>query len=73
MAYSESAKKATAKYQKKNYDRISLIVYKGDREIIAKYCETHGKTVNGLINELLENTIPELQEKRLFGEKEDKS
>ena len=64
MAYSESAKRATAKYQRKTYDRISLIVHKGDREIIAKYCETQGKTVNGLINELLEREIKELQERR---------
>lgn len=64
MAYSESAKKATKKYQKKSYDRISLIVHKGDREIIADYCNMHGKTVNGLINELLENEIKELKKKR---------
>lgn len=34
MAYSEAQKEATARYNKKAYDRIDLIVPKGKRQII---------------------------------------
>ena len=37
MAYSDAQKEATARYNKKAYDRINLIVRKGKRKRIAEY------------------------------------
>ena len=62
MAYSEAQKKAVKKYNEKSYDEIKLRVKKGNKEIIQKYAESKNETVNGMINRLLENEIPEIQE-----------
>lgn len=61
MAYSEAQKKAVKKYNEKAYDEIKLRVKKGQKQIIQDYAASHeDKTVNKLINRLLENEIPEL-------------
>ena len=39
MAYSDAQKEATARYNKKAYDRINLIVRKGKRKQISDYAE----------------------------------
>ena len=41
MAYSDAQKEATARYNKKAYDRINLIVRKGKRKRIAEYAASH--------------------------------
>lgn len=56
---SEAQKKATAKYEKKNYDFIYLRVRKGQSKLIREYAEKKGKSLNRLINELLEKEIGE--------------
>lgn len=63
MAYSESQKKAVKKYNEKAYDEIKLRVKKGTKEIIQKYASNNNETVNGMINRLLENEIPEIRNK----------
>lgn len=64
MAYSEAQKKAVKKYNEKSYDEIKLRVKKGQKEIIQNYASSHDdKTVNKLINRLLEQEIEELKEK----------
>ncbi|MBQ8134849.1 MAG: hypothetical protein IJ192_10665 [Clostridia bacterium] len=45
--------KATAKYQKNNYDDIRLRVKKGQREIIKVHAESLGKSLNAYINDLI--------------------
>lgn len=62
MAYSEAQKKAVKKYNEKSYDEIKVRVKKGNKDIIQKHAESKNETVNGLINRLLENEIPKLQE-----------
>lgn len=62
MAYSEAQKKAVKKYNEKSYDEIKLRVKKGNKEIIQKYATDNNETVNGMINRLLENEIPEIKE-----------
>ena len=37
MAYSEAQKEATARYNKKAYDRIDVVVPKGQREMIKAF------------------------------------
>ena len=61
MAYSEAQKKAVKKYNEKSYDEIKLRVKKGNKEIIQKHAEAKNETVNGMINRLLENEIPEIR------------
>ncbi len=62
MAYSEAQKKAVKKYNTKTYDEIKLRVKKGNKDIIQKHAELNNETVNGMINRLLENEIPEIKE-----------
>lgn len=56
MTHIESVKK----YNLKAYDRIEITVPKGSRKLIQTHAENKGKTVNGLVNELLKQEIPEL-------------
>ena len=62
MAYSEAQKKAVKKYNEKSYDEIKVRVKKGSKDIIQRYAESKRETVNGMINRLLENEIPEMKE-----------
>lgn len=50
----EYREKKAIKYIKDNYDQFSLRVPKGDREKYKKLAESQGKSLNGLINELLD-------------------
>lgn len=59
--YSEAQKKAVAKYNAKAYDEIKVRVSKGSKVVISDYANSKGKSINGLVNELLEGEIPELK------------
>ena len=54
MAYSDAQKEATARYNKKAYDRIDLIVKKGQRQIIKDYAASQGKSLNRFICDAIE-------------------
>lgn len=60
--YSIAQKKAVAKYNAKAYDEIKIRVTKGKKAVISQYAQEQGKSINGLVNELLENEIPQLKE-----------
>lgn len=45
--------KANNKYNAKAYDRINIAVPKGRKQAIELYAKKQGKTVNGLLNELI--------------------
>lgn len=62
MAYSEAQKKAVKKYNEKTYDEIKVRVKKGNKDIIQKHAELNNETVNGMINRLLENEIPNIKD-----------
>lgn len=49
MAYSDAQKEATARYNKKAYDRIDVIVPKGKRQIIKDFAAGQGKSLNRFI------------------------
>jgi predicted HicB family RNase H-like nuclease len=49
MKYSEAQKEATARYNKKAYDRIDVIVKKGRRQIIKDFAASQGKSLNRFI------------------------
>ncbi len=54
MGYSDAQKEATARYNKKAYDRIDLIVKKGQRQVIKDYAASQGKSLNRFILDLVE-------------------
>ena len=45
------------KYKKKAYDRIELLVPKGDKDIIKAHAESMGESVNGYIKRAIEETM----------------
>lgn len=49
MKYSDAQKEATARYNKKAYDRINIIVKKGQRQIIKDFAASQGKSLNRFI------------------------
>lgn len=49
--------RAIEKYKKKTYDRIELLVYKGEKQKIKEHAEKKGKTVNNYITELIRNDM----------------
>ena len=57
MGYIESQRAVTARYNKKAYDRIELIVKKGRKAEIKAFAQRQGKSVNRLINDLLEQAM----------------
>ncbi len=62
MAYSEAQKGATARYNKKAYDRIDVVVPKGKREIIKNFAASHGLSMNKFITEAIERAMQEQAE-----------
>ena len=57
MANDNPTYKAIDKYKRKTYDRIELLVYKGEKQKIKDYASRKGKTVNGFITELIRNAM----------------
>lgn len=53
MAYSDAQKEATARYNKKAYDRIEIKVKKGRKAEIFAYAAEQGKSVNQFIIDLI--------------------
>ena len=54
MKYSDAQKEATARYNKKTYEHIDLVVKKGRRQIIKDFAASRGKSVNRFILDLVE-------------------
>ena len=54
VKYSDAQKEATARYNKKTYDRINIIVRKGQRQIIKDYAARQGKSLNRFICDLVD-------------------
>lgn len=54
MPYSEAQKEATARYNKKAYDRINIVVPKGQRQVIADFAKRQGKSLNRFIIDAVE-------------------
>jgi len=44
-------------FQKENYDRINLIVPKGKKQVIKEFAESKGKSLNGFINEAVDEKM----------------
>lgn len=57
MAYSDAQKEATARYNKKAYDRIEIKVKKGRKQEIFDYVAKKNKSVNQFIIELIDKEM----------------
>ena len=57
MAVSKAQQASVNKYVKSNYDRINVTMPKGRKEIIKAHAEARGKSVNGFINEAIEEKL----------------
>ena len=55
--YSDAQKEATARYNKKAYDRIDVIVPKGQRQIIKDFAATQGKSLNRFICDAIQEQM----------------
>lgn len=49
--------KAQNKYISKTYDRINLLVEKGNKERIKAHAAEHGESLNGFINRAISETM----------------
>lgn len=54
---SDAQRKAVAKYNAANYERIELRVDKGYKSMISAHAEARGESVNGFINRAIRETI----------------
>ena len=54
---SDAQRKAVAKYNAANYDRIELRVEKGSKEKIKAHAEGRGESVNAFINRAIDEAI----------------
>ena len=57
MPVSEAQKRATAKYEQQNYDKVLLRLEKGRREIIKAHAEAHGESINGFVSRAIDEAI----------------
>lgn len=64
MAISESQRKAVAKYNAANYERIELRVEKGQKETIKAHAEAQGESLNGFINRAISTVIEQDNDRR---------
>ena len=53
MPQSKAHIKATNKYISKTYDRVNLLLPKGDKDKIKAHAEAQGLSLNGYINKLI--------------------
>lgn len=60
--YYDSQKEATARYNKKTYDRINIIVKKGQREVIKEFAASQGKSLNRFVLDAVETEMNKLKE-----------
>lgn len=54
---SKAQQRAVAKYESANYDKVLVRMPKGKKEIIKTAAENQGKSVNGFINEAIDEAI----------------
>ena len=63
MPLSEAQKKAKKKYEANNYDVISTLLKKGERERIKAYAQSKGKSLNGFVIEAINTAMSEAVER----------
>ena len=64
MTISKAQLKATAKYQKINYDEIKVRTAKGKKDIVKAHSEQQGESLNSFINRAIDETIERDKQKK---------
>lgn len=54
MSIRESQRKAVAKYNLKNYDRVELRLPKGKKETLKTHAEEQGESLNAFVNRAID-------------------
>ena len=54
---SEAQRRAVAKYNAANYDRVELRLDKGQKEIVKAHADTHGESLNAFINRAIKEAM----------------
>lgn len=57
MAISDAQKRAVAKYNAANYDRVELRLDKGQKDIVKAHAESHGESLNAFVNRAINETM----------------
>ncbi len=57
MSIRESQRRAVAKYNLKNYDRVELRLPKGKKEILQAHAEEQGESLNAFVNRAIDITL----------------
>ena len=47
----------TRAFNEKAYDRLAITIPKGRKQAVEAFAKDHGKSVNGLVNDLLQNAL----------------
>lgn len=55
--YTEARRAANAKYESETVERISLVLPKGKKATIKSHTEQRGQSVNGFINEAIDEKL----------------
>lgn len=62
MGYTEAQRQATARYNKKAYDRIEIFVRKGKKQTIKEFAQKRGLSTNKFINEAIDRAMEEKED-----------
>ena len=54
---SKAQTRASNKYAAKAYDRVALLVKKGQKDQIKAHAEAHGESLNGFINRAIDEAM----------------
>ena len=57
MAISDAQKRAVAKYNAANYDRVELRLDKGQKDVVKAHAEARGESLNAFVNRAISETI----------------
>ena len=57
MAISESQRKAVRKYNDKTYDRVQLVIPKGERVDLKAHATAMGESLNGFVNRAIREAL----------------
>lgn len=63
IKHGKSSTRAHNKYNAKAYDRLNIVIPKGEKEKIRDFAESNGETVNGFINRLIKEAMSESRQK----------
>lgn len=57
MAISDAQKRAVAKYNAANYDRVELRLDKGQKDVVKAHAEARGESLNAFVNRAISETM----------------